>query len=246
MGWLAVARFAGLAAGVILVGLLAVSVEAQEAGAGAERSLEEIHAAFLEDEDLQLEWPEPEPEEAQEPPPGWLEAVFRFLGNVFGFIGPLLRLAFYLALALGVVSIVYFVGRSLWEKRFPSLRRKSDTEHVDSVAEAPYRPDAAVARSLLEEADALAAAGQFAEAVHLLLFRSIEDIQTRREGGVPQSLTAREIARLDALPDRARTGLAPIIELVERSFFGGRSVDAGGWTSARQSYEAFAFGEAWA
>ena len=98
---------------------------------------------------------------------------------------------------------------------------------------------------MLEEADALAHAGKFAEAVHLLLFRSIEDIQTRVETGVPRSLTAREIGRLGFLPDRARTALGPIIAIVERSFFGGRDVDQAGWQTARASYEDFAFGGEW-
>ena len=81
--------------------------------------------------------------------------------------------------------------------------------------------------------------------MHLLLFRSIEDIQTRIEIGVPRSLTAREIGKLGFLPDRARTALSPIIAIVERSFFGGRDVDESGWHTARASYEDFAFGEQW-
>lgn len=108
------------------------------------------------------------------------------------------------------------------------------------------RPDGDRARSLLEEADALAREGKFAEAVHLLLFRSIEDVQERLEGGVPTSMTAREIAGLGSLPERARRALRPIIQIVENSFFGGRDVDAAGWQSARRSYEDFAFGDGWA
>jgi hypothetical protein len=59
-------------------------------------------------------------------------------------------------------------------------------------------------------------------------------------------MTAREIAGLGRLPERAKRGLKPIIQVVERSFFGGRAVDEGGWHEARRSYEDFAFGEAWA
>ena len=66
----------------------------------------------------------------------------------------------------------------------------------------------------------------------------------RRAGGVPQSLTAREIERLGDLPERARAALSPIIRLVEKSFFGDQPVDQGGWKEARASYEAFAFKEA--
>jgi len=212
-----------------------------EPGAG---ELGEVHAEFLTDGELQLEWPEAEAPEPVEPPPGWLRGLADFLGELLNLLGPVFRLLFYGICVILVASIVWFIFRNLIEARIPGLRRKRSEGIEESVAE-PYRPDAVAARSLLEEADALAAAGRFAEAVHLLLFRSIEDIQSRREGGVPRSLTAREIARLEALPDRARRGLAPIIEIVERSFFGGRDVDGTGWQSARASYEDFAFGEAW-
>ena len=51
---------------------------------------------------------------------------------------------------------------------------------------------------------------------------------------------------LGKLPERVKRGLKPIIMVVERSFFGGRAVDADGWQEARRSYEDFAFGEGWA
>ncbi len=207
------------------------------------RSLEDVHSAFLEDPDLQLEWPDADPPDRPEPPPGWLRELAEFIGDIFAALGPLFRLVFYLMCALAVGSIAWFVGRNLLDARFPALRRKTATGPDESVAE-PYRPDVTTARSWLEEADRLAAEGRYAEAVHLLLFRSIEDIQTRRQGSVPRSLTAREIARLETLPDNARDGLAPIIQIVERSFFGGRSVDLQGWQAARDSYGRFAFGEA--
>lgn len=101
------------------------------------------------------------------------------------------------------------------------------------------------ARALLEDADALAAAGRFAEAVHLLLFRSIDEIQNKRSGVIGRSLTSREIGALGILPDPVRETLSPIIQIVERSFFGGQEVGEAGWKEARTSYETFAFGAAW-
>ena len=67
----------------------------------------------------------------------------------------------------------------------------------------------------------------------------------RLEGGVPRSLTAREIGGLGQLPEQAKLALNPIIMIVERSFFGDRDVDAPDWKTARGSYERFAFGEGW-
>ncbi|MEM0985046.1 MAG: hypothetical protein AAGJ32_02255 [Pseudomonadota bacterium] len=244
-------RFSAMAIGMVLVLSSVVvtppSAHAQDetAGPAAEPdALEAIYERFLEDDELQFSIPEAEPLEARDPPPQWLEATLRFFADVLRWLGPVLRVLFYVICAVGIIAIGWYVAQRFLGVGAPSSRREKLSDYEDSIAQ-PFRPDAAVARSLLEEADALAAQGRFAEAVHLLLFRSIEDIQTRREGGVPKSLTAREIEQLDSLPERARFGLSPIIAIVERSFFGGRNVDRDGWQSARSSYEDFAFGEVW-
>lgn len=204
-------------------------------------ALQRAHAAYLRDGALQLTRPEREdtPIELRETP-GWLQAIGRFLES----LGPIFAALFWIAVAAIVAGLLYFIfGEAI---RMRLGLKKAPKEKAEDDVLTDIRPDADRARSLLEEADALAREGRFAEAVHLLLFRSIEDIQERLDGGVPTSLTAREIAGLSKLPDRARRALKPIIQIVESSFFGGRGVDADGWKNARQSYEDFAFGEGWA
>jgi hypothetical protein len=202
--------------------------------------LDGAHAGYLKDGELQLTRPEQDIAAAQpHPPPDWLAAFGRFLEA----LGPLFQVIFWIAAGLLVAGLLYFLFGEAIRLRLGGARKPKDQPRDDVLVD--IRPDAAAARSLLEEADALAQAQRFAEAVHLLLFRSIEDIQERLEGGVPRSLTAREIASLGRLPDRARHALKPIILIVERSFFGGRAVDADGWQEARRSYQAFAFGEGW-
>lgn len=205
-------------------------------------ALQRAHAAYLRDGALQLTRPEREEAAPPEPraTPGWLQAIGRFLEA----LGPVFAALFWIAVAAIIAGLLYFIFGEAIRMRLGF--KKKNTEKIEDDILTDIRPDAARARSLLEEADALARQGRFAEAVHLLLFRSIEDIQDRLEGGVPTSLTAREIAGLSNLPDRARRALRPIIQIVEHSFFGGRGVDADGWKSARQSYEDFAFGEGWA
>ena len=204
-------------------------------------ALEQAHRDYLRKTNLQLERPESDPLQFDppSPPPNWLRSLLAFLAH----LGPLLQLTFYAAIVAVVLGFLYFLFGEALRVRFGRNESKSDKSGDDVIPD--FRPEASVARSLLEEADALAHAGKFAEAVHLLLFRSIEDIQTRVETGVPRSLTAREIGRLGFLPDRARTALGPIIAIVERSFFGGRDVDQAGWQTARASYEDFAFGGEW-
>ena len=207
-------------------------------------ALDSAHAAYLNKPDLQLKRPEydsPDPDfTPPKPPPPWLKAIFDFLGT----LGPLLQFLFWAAIAAVAAGVLYFLFGEAIRVRF-GKSGKGKVDNPDDVL-VDLRPDAHAARSLLDEADALARAGKFAEAVHLLLFRSIDDIQQRLEGGVPRSLTAREIGGLGNLPDRAKRGLGPIISIVEHSFFGGRDVDETGWRTARDSYEQFAFGEAWA
>lgn len=205
-------------------------------------ALAAAHEAYLKRTDFQLERPEwdaPEPPPLKPPPP-WLT----WLSDLLGGLAPVFRYLFYAIIILVVGGLLYFLFGEAIRVRFGKSGAGKVTEDDDILTD--LRPDAATALGLLEEADALARAGKFAEAVHLLLFRSIEDIQTRLEGGVPKSLTAREIGGLGRLPERVKRGLGPIIAIVERSFFGGRDVDASGWQEARASYEDFAFGEGWA
>lgn len=203
--------------------------------------VDKAHAALLGDADLQLVRPEEAPVEltAPDPPPSWLRAIGDFLAS----LGPVFQVIFWLAVAAVIAGLLYFLFGEAIRIRFGGRKNPKIKAEDDVLVD--IRPDAASARSLLDEADALAREGRFAEAVHLLLFRSIEDIQARLEGGVPTSLTAREIAGLGHLPDRAKRALAPIIKVVEHSYFGGQQVDAAGWQHARGSYEEFAFGEGW-
>lgn len=207
-------------------------------------AVDAAHAAYLRKADLQLKRPEYDaPKEEispSKPPPSWLTAIFEFLGN----LGPLFQVIFWAAIVAVAAGVLYFLFGEAIRVRF-SKSGKAKIGNTEDVL-VDLRPDKHAARSLLDEADTLAREGRFAEAVHLLLFRSIDDIQQRLEGGVPRSLTAREIGGLRNLPERAKRALGPIIAIVERSFFGGRDVDAAGWKTARDSYEQFAFGEGWA
>jgi hypothetical protein len=96
----------------------------------------------------------------------------------------------------------------------------------------------------LTDADRLAAEGRFAEAVHLLLFRSIEEIDAKRPHAVKPALTSRDILDLTGLPAVARKALSRLVATVEWSFFGGRPVEAQDFAACRRAYEEFAFPDA--
>ena len=201
-----------------------------DAANASEQKLAAAHQALLHTRGIQLDFkavPTPPP------PPGWLEDVLRALAA----LGPVLRFVFWGGVALGVVLFLWFLAHELIATRF-SKRMKTEPP-VD------WRPEPEMARALLEEADRLAQEGRFGEAIHLLLFRSIDDLVGRRPGLVRPALTSRDIARLDQMPETARSAFARIADRVERTFFGGRPAGAQDFAAARGDYEVFAFAEGW-
>lgn len=215
-----------------------------ETVAVSEDRLDAAFAAIESDDRLQKVRPEWEPEfaPAEQPRRSGTNPIAQALASFFNAIGSLLGYLLALIILLAILAGLYMVfGESLTLRG----RRKEKTANPDVSIIPDLRPDQGHARALLEDADALAAQGRFAEAVHLLLFRSIDDIQSQKSGVIGRSLTAREIGALGVLPQSVRDALAPIIGVVERSFFGGQAVNERGWKAARASYETFAFGEAW-
>jgi hypothetical protein len=112
------------------------------------------------------------------------------------------------------------------------LRREAEPEEE-------WTPDRDAAAALLADADRLAGEGRYEEAVHLLLQRSVADIARARPDWLHPASTAREIARLPSLPQRAREAFAVIAERVERSLFALRRLDEADWTAAREAYARF-------
>ncbi|WEK44335.1 MAG: DUF4129 domain-containing protein [Candidatus Sphingomonas colombiensis] len=191
-------------------------------------------------------------------PPEWLRRLANWIGDMlepvgrfFRWISSLMPDAPYARIFLWSVIILVAAGLVLLvvdrfrsgEWRLPRWRRRAPTEAVSD--EEAWVPDAAPARAWLNEADAFAAAGQYAEAIHHLLFRSVEDIARRRPRLVRPALTSRELARAEALPPGARGLFAEIAALVERSLFGGRPVGSDDWQAARAAYADLALSKAW-
>jgi len=108
-----------------------------------------------------------------------------------------------------------------------------------------YTPDEDQARILLEDIDAMAAEGRFEEAVHTLLFRSIQDIDIRRPNTIRRSLTSREIAALQILTPATREAFAKIGAVVETSYFGGEEIGREEFDICRAAYAQFVRKETW-
>lgn len=190
----------------------------------------EAHRELVSDSSIQFDMAPFVPPEV----PAWLEWLAAFLTSAAG------KFLLWGLLGAGVLLILYLIAHQLDLIRLPSLRRRKDEQAEDS-----WQPEQETARALLEEADALAAGGRFEEAAHLLLFRSIEDIDARHPRLVRPALTSRDIAGAPQLPAGPRRAFELIVMMVEKSLFGGRSLGEPDWRACRSAYEEFAFAEAW-
>ena len=204
------------------------------AAAGDPARFVEAHRAVLADGSIQFEMQPPAP---PPPPPAWLQWLDQLLAGS----GPLFKTLFWIAVAAAVMAILYHAARWVSGGAFDYRRRGK----AESPAEADWRPEEAPARALLSEADALAAQGRYDKAAHLLLFRSIEEIDRRRPALVRPASTSRDIAGAPQLPAGPRGPFQRIVQAVERSLFGGRSLGEADWTGCRAAYEEFAFEREW-
>ena len=195
----------------------------------------DAHRRLLERKDLQFTFTPP----PVDPPPiriGWL-------GDLFQALAPIFNVIFWGGLALGLAGLMYFIGREVWHARYGRDR----TEEIPpAVQKTDYRPEPALARELLDDADQLAAQGRYEEAVRVLLHRSIADIEKRAPRSISRAQTTREIARLSVLSEAAGDAFAPLVRAVERSFFGGFQLGETDYRACRESYTRFALPEVWA
>ena len=153
-------------------------------------------------------------------------------------LAPFFRFMFWAIVAAAVLFLLYLIVSRLTGFSF-RRRVKDEVEEPEwHMAEQP-------ARQLLGDADALAAEGRYSEAAHLLLYRSIEEIDQRRPDTIRRALTSRDIAGLPALPAGPADAFRSIVRAVERSLFGGRILDAADWRDCRSAYERFAFADSW-
>lgn len=198
------------------------------------------------------------PAERRPPPPHWLQALLaaidraleRALAPVRAVLhwlarfvpdAPWAKILFWAWLA----AIVALLGWAIWHRvrqgawRWPWRRPAAapDTEIDLPGADTPHTP------AWLIEADRLAAEGRYAEALHSLLLRCVQDVARRRPQLVRPSLTARDLARAEEIPGPARALFAEIAAAVEASLWGGRPVAQGDWQRGRDAYQGFA--QAW-
>lgn len=170
-------------------------------------------------------------------PPGWLKWLLEGLQKLFEPLGKALGMSWPVMQWVLVALAVLALGYALWRLSEPLRERLPRGE---AAGPEEWTPARAEALALLEDADRLAGEGRYAEATRLLLRRSVAQIAAARPDWVNPASTARELAALPALPERARGAFGAIAQRVERAFFALRDLDAEDWEVARSAYAEFA------
>ena len=230
------ARALPLKLSLAIIGIISLNKLAYAQNSSSDKS--DFDAAFRElkrNDSLQFDFTTaPPPPET----PAWLKAIaqffeplFKFIGVIFSMLIPLVTIIFWVGIGAFVMAVLYLLVTTIMAA---NLQRGDKTD--DSAAAPLYQPEQAQARILLDEIDALAAQGKYAEAVHTLLFRSIQDIDANRPNVIRRSLTSREIGGLAILTEGARDVFSNIAAIVERSFFGGQDIGKADFDMARADY----------
>ena len=188
--------------------------------------------------DIQTSFPKPPP------PPEPSQLNLDWLRDFFEWTAPALKPLMWVGAAALLLLILYHFVPAFadWVDNLRFGRKRQGEVLEESIGEA----EAGAARARLADADALAAAGRFAEAVHLLLYRSVDDIRDRRPGLVRPAMTSRELAGAQDLPTVARHAFSEIARAVEISLFGGRSIDERAWLDCRGAYAKLTVPKNWA
>jgi hypothetical protein len=99
---------------------------------------------------------------------------------------------------------------------------------------------AAILERPLGDADELARRGDFAEAIHTLLLRTLQELARSAAVRVAPATTSREVLARMPLDDEPRAALAGLITAVEITHFGDEPANAADYERCRQQFHVFA------
>jgi hypothetical protein len=137
-------------------------------------------------------------------------------------------------IALAIVLAIAIVSELKDGDKDPEIADEPDAQRKLSAA-----ADAILERPL-GDADELARRGEFAEAIHTLLLRTLQELVRSAAVRVTPSMTSREIlARVPLLAD-AREAFAGLITAVEITHFGDEPANATDYQRCREQFHVFA------
>ena len=175
--------------------------------------------------------PEPDEDEAQRDRdprslPNWAPPAAA-TAQTAGAIGQVLM---WVALVVVVLLIVFMLIQSVAQRAPPNeTAAEVSALDLDEDGEATPQP--------LGDADALARAGRFAEAIHVLLIRAIRSMAQRGQWDVPSASTSREVLAKAPVKGRLRDALRFLVEAVELTRWGERPADQAAYERCRNAYQ---------
>lgn len=151
-----------------------------------------------------------------------------------GLLGRIVNLLMWGALIVGTVLLAFWIGAEL-------LAFGADNAALaDEAPVAPEGPDLRVIERPLGDAEELAARGEYGEAIHTLLLRTLQELVRSAEVRVSAAMTSREILGRVPLAADARDALAGLITAVEITHFGDDPATAADYERCRAQFQRFA------
>ena len=138
-----------------------------------------------------------------------------------------------LAVGLGLL-VFWFASEMSKSGEDVALPEKDDGDAAVKAA------TAAIIDKPLGDADELAARGEFAEAIHTLLLRTLHELARSAMVRVERSHTSREILGRVSLAADAREALSVLITYVELTHFGDDPAGAADYAKCREQFNRFA------
>lgn len=176
---------------------------------------------------LKLQTEIPSGQELMPPTPGKNSPL-----SSLNFSPSMARWLFWTSVLAVVLVVVFNVNGNLWS--FSRSRRLSREEN----AAAPSAGAAARMVQARSEAEVLARNASYAEAMHVLLLQSVNELRLRLDTPISAALTSREILLGLGLSARLRENFADIVGRVEISYFGPHEPAEEDYLACRKSFEA--------
>ena len=152
-----------------------------------------------------------------------------------GPLSSLFKFVLWGVLIVGIALLVFWLGTEL-------MRYGGDDKQLATTDDEAGKSsvDLAVIQRPLGDAEELAARGEYTEAIHMLLLRTLQELVRSAAVRVSPAMTSREIlARVPLLAD-AREALAGLITAVEITHFGGDQATLDDYVRCRAQFQKFA------
>jgi Domain of unknown function (DUF4129) len=152
-----------------------------------------------------------------------------------GPMGGVMTMLMWGLLAVGVALLVFWFASEMSKSDADVAAPAGDDD--DAVIKAQT---AAIIDKPLGDADDLAARGEFVEAIHTLLLRTLQELAKSSMVRVERSHTSREILARVALAPEARDALSVLITYVELTHFGDEPAGTNDYARCREQFNRFA------